>query len=115
MTTLYGIYFIDDFNGWVVGANGTILYTTTGGTVGVKDVVKDLDIDIYPNPTTNSIQINLGDNLQIEGLELLNSNGQFIGLYHDDNTMDLSALPPGLYYLRIETDQGVHVERIVKE
>jgi len=39
--TLEGVYFIDSDKGWVVGRNGTILYTTNGGAKWNKQAYKD--------------------------------------------------------------------------
>jgi photosystem II stability/assembly factor-like uncharacterized protein len=39
--TLEGVYFIDSNKGWVVGRNGTILYTTNGGAKWNKQAYKD--------------------------------------------------------------------------
>jgi photosystem II stability/assembly factor-like uncharacterized protein len=36
--TLYGVYFLDENEGWVVGAGGTILHTTNGGTTWEQQI-----------------------------------------------------------------------------
>lgn len=67
------------------------------------------EILIYPNPTSDKIMIKT-DNLlnvkitDIQGIELMSSN---------ENIIDLSTLSKGLYLVKITTDYGVFVSRVV--
>ena len=72
----------------------------------------DTDIKIYPNPTTDKLYIsNLPSNSMVNlcdmtGRILSTSIGQEI---------DVSALPVGVYFLRIQTGKGLVVKKFVKE
>lgn len=115
-TSLYGIYFIDDFVGWAVGANGTILKTTNGGElVGTNDYDNEPDIIISPNPTYDVVNIDINDALKITSFQLINNQGQLIKTYPFTNSIDLSDLAQGIYYLKLITKEGKYTKKIVKK
>jgi hypothetical protein len=68
---------------------------------------------ILPNPFTESIWIETP--LTFKSIEVYNSVGQSVykenGLY---TTIDLSAIPSGIYVIRIRTDKQVFQQKIVK-
>jgi hypothetical protein len=69
---------------------------------------------IYPNPTTGSVFVkSLSGN--IREIQLLNISGNVIQRY-DINTfsIDLSDLSSGIYLIKVTTDEGVAVERVLK-
>jgi len=67
---------------------------------------KDLDIELYPNPTKNSLTINtdLSNSLEYEIYSVL---GSFISsgkIEANNNTINLSNLPPNVYLLKINNN-----------
>jgi hypothetical protein len=80
-----------------------------------QSVVQDT-ILIYPNPTLHRITIQSGDDLrQIELLNVLGESLQLLAPRSVTATLDLSQIPSGTYFLRIETAKGVVFRKIVKE
>jgi hypothetical protein len=53
----------------------------------------------------------------VEQLEVWNSTGQPVrrtqGPFMEQHTLDLSGLPAGLYTLRVRTERGIRVEKVV--
>jgi hypothetical protein len=79
--------------------------------VAVQDTIL-----IYPNPTLHSITIQSGDELQhVELLSLLGESLQLVAPRSATATLDLSGLPSGTYFLRIETAKGVVFRKVVRE
>lgn len=71
------------------------------------------DINVYPNPTTGVITVAAANIIRIEvidamGRVAMTQNGSA-------NTMNISALAEGVYTLRVATENGVSMKRIVKK
>lgn len=113
--SLYGIYFINDQVGWVVGANGTVIKTTNGGgsTVSVLSPSKNGNIQIYPNPSEGSFYLNLPVDLSIEWLELWDTSGKKIKALPALSPIILDGINPGTYVLKVGTNKGVISKKIV--
>ena len=102
-TTLFSVHFPDTNTGYIVGANGTILKTGNGGSVGISEVAldnKQVAVSIYPNPNNNEVivKMNIAKNQNVE-IRLLSLSGQvlyeekpgqLIGSYH--TKIDLTQL-----------------------
>lgn len=69
-------------------------------------------ITIYPNPTSNDIFVEVQE--QLLNLELYTINGQKI-LQTQENTLQMSSLPQGIYLLKVYTANGVAQEKIIKQ
>ncbi len=73
--------------------------------------------DVYPNPAGNEISIRFNAPA-IRSFSITGSIGQVIlkgQLQAQLTTVDVSMLPPGIYYMTIGTDQGNVVKKLVKE
>jgi len=89
--------------------------TITG--VGIKETGNNDAVSIYPNPTNGQLIISNGE-LNIANVEIFNVTGQSVGANPrvcPDNTINISHLPMGVYFIRITTDNGVVMKKIVKE
>ena len=73
--------------------------------------VSPLDINLFPNPTSDQFTISLSDELQLESIALINVFGQSFQLsYHSTNgneyLVGLKQLESGFYWVAIQTSQG---------
>ena len=73
---------------------------------------------MHPNPTSGTLWIN--DNLNttahlINTLSITNIIGKEILFFKDfsANTIDLSSYKNGVYFIKINTDKGTHIEKII--
>ena len=116
ITSLFGIFFINDTIGWAVGRYGTILKTINGGGFSnVDELNNKLNIKVYPNPTDGVIYIENINELKIITMELLSMNGQILRAFERNETVTTDKLSNGFYYLRIITTDGIHIEKLIKE
>ncbi|MCQ2272938.1 MAG: thiol protease/hemagglutinin PrtT [Bacteroidales bacterium] len=83
--------------------------------VSVEDY-QNIDIKLYPNPTQDILHINATENeinevliYDIFGKEILHQN-----INNNNFDMDLSNYNSGTYILRIVTDNGVEIKKVVK-
>jgi hypothetical protein len=86
-----------------------------GPSVGIEEPTAQNEAFVfYPNPVSDQLT------LQGEGLRhvsLLSITGATVfdrDIYGDSILIDMKALPQGLYLLRVCTDEGVMVDKVVK-
>ena len=75
----------------------------------------DAGITISPNPAHDQIEI-YSTGAEIEKIEILNSIGKRLMLRNDNfNTIDISSLIPGIYYIKLTKDGKEAVGKLVVE
>jgi hypothetical protein len=71
----------------------------------------EIDIRLYPNPTSKSVAIDLGKLLIQVDISLVNSSGQLIKNMSFTNSrvidVDVTTLASGLYYLAISSEDKI--------
>jgi hypothetical protein len=85
--------------------------------VGIKKLTPE-SISIYPNPATDKITIETSGETQESYLAIVNIEGQQImtsEITQPKNTIDISKLPSGVYFVRLTGDRTVEVRKFVKQ
>lgn len=95
--------------------HGIVNFTDGPCTVGVNELMKQ--IEIFPNPTNGIVQINadLGGRKE---LTVMNISGVIVlkdSFLNKKKTLDFSTLPTGMYLLKITSKEGNITQRIIKE
>jgi hypothetical protein len=93
----------------------TLSETWTSSTQ-ITQQIKDNNISIFPNPAKNYIQIQT-NGLDIEKYNIIDINGKTIkqiNSANNNNIIDISNLPNGVYILNIVTENTVINNRIIK-
>jgi hypothetical protein len=84
--------------------------------MGVKEHVLDNSIKIFPNPATSFITINVKEGIPIEEAIIYNHLGQNVLVAKPrNNTVDVSGLTPGIYYLEVITSESRAGTKLVIE
>lgn len=89
---------------------------TTFATLSNAGFDHDNSIKVYPNPTNAIININC--NSIIESIEIYDIQGRLLETdFANDNkvSLDISGKSNGVYFIKITSDKGSKVEKIVKE
>lgn len=81
-------------------------------SVSTSLVDLSLDIELFPNPTSDKIQIVTNSNLKLKN-ELSDASGKILQNGFD-NAIDLSAYANGLYFIKLTANEQSWIERIVK-
>jgi photosystem II stability/assembly factor-like uncharacterized protein len=119
--SLTSVFFIDSNIGYTVGGNGTILKTTNGGVItGIIENQKPGSLNIYPNPATDQIIIetsesgsNLNGTISLYGMaghELIQKQVQ-----GSRSEINVSALPNGIYFVRLIYEENIEFGQFIKE
>src|SRR5690554_3671896 len=66
----------------------------------------DQQLSIYPNPTTKEITITKPKHLTVHKISVYNNLGQLFLTTPWTNTLDVSTLSSGLFFVELETNQG---------
>jgi hypothetical protein len=90
------------------------------GTVGLKENINLLsNVLVYPNPTEGILNVELRMlNGEREQIQILNSLGQLLleePLTIQHSTFNIQHLPCGIYFVKISSDKGIRVVKVVKE
>ena len=89
--------------------------TFTTATLGLEEVILDESLKLYPNPVDNVLHIKT-NNLEIQSVTLYDVLGKSVkNITEENNAIHFSGLNKGVYLLKIKTEQGTAVRRIVKK
>lgn len=76
-------------------------------------LVNEISANVFPNPVTNSFQIDASEN--IENVILYNIAGRLVKTFNSNANYDVSDLAKGVYVATIKTDKGSKTLRLVKQ
>jgi Secretion system C-terminal sorting domain len=88
-----------------------------------QNEITDNSINIYPNPTTSIININLPAgsqeaNFNIKSVQLFDIQGLVLTtqlVEGNQAILDVSTYSNGVYFVKVSSDKGVKLEKIIKE
>ena len=95
--------------------------------VGIDDVGKGVQCAVYPNPTNGQLIVECRDainGISTMNIEIFDVMGRTVGAnlavapdgtHQSQIAMDISHLPTGIYFLRIQTETGVVVRKVIKQ
>lgn len=130
--TLQGDYYGDNFGNYldvskdgttlVVGAWGSDANLSNAGQVKVYTIAALLSSDVfvlnnfsvYPNPTLNTLNINLQEDLIFEKAIIYNTLGQVLKIETTKN-IDVTNLSQGTYFIEVVSDKGKATKSFIKQ
>lgn len=100
----------------VLQGNFSYVQITAEESLGTSTVTIDSELQIFPNPVRDMIQIK--SNLQIASYEIYNVNGQIITsnlMRLNNSKIDASQLPKGIYLLKLTDTKGnTQISKFIK-
>ena len=98
--------------------DGAFRSVTAKWGVNVNEYSHDTNVTVYPNPTNDKIYI--VTEAEIEEVVVYTITGVIVGQQSTDNrqqtlSIDLSELNAGIYFIKINTEEGNIVKRIIKQ
>lgn len=104
------IYF--DFNAPIIT---NTVFTEIVETLSVDDFNSKDQILLYPNPTSGLLNFNFKGDTIVTGVTIIDSSGRdVLHLKEAVNSVDLSKLASGIYFVRFETNFGIINRRLIK-
>ncbi|GAA4280264.1 T9SS type A sorting domain-containing protein [Gaetbulibacter aestuarii] len=104
-------YFNRSYMGFTLQDTGKLIEVTTSDTALSVDDFNSDTIQLYPNPTTDVVQINSQNLVQTE---VFNLQGQRV-LNTNNRNIDLSTFNPGMYLFKITlNDHQVALKKVIK-
>ena len=107
----FGVY-----NDFLINNNGQQL-TSVGRTTSVKVLTETAEpiwanqIQVYPNPTTDKVFVET-QNIDIESITILDIAGKMIEKTSQNTPLSIKAV--GTYFLKIETNKGTVMKKVVR-
>lgn len=102
------------------GVNGSVIgidnFEFIPGPLAVIEKENDFQVEIYPNPVSDFVTINL-KNESSASLELISQLGQVIQsmeLSSQKNYIDMSSFNQGLYWIRVNSSKGNFTKLLMK-
>jgi len=106
-------------------------FKIVGIEVGIETITNDeLQITVYPNPTEGVLHVETQCIASLQNIEVFDVMGRMVytvktrllrqaqqplaSLQDDTTTLDISHLPSGIYFVRIQTEDGAVVRKVVK-
>lgn len=81
----------------------------------VDEVLSDNDVSIFPNPTVGELRVQGG----VDRVEVLDAAGKSVGVYEmagkNQDVINISHLPTGVYLVKMNTSKGEILKKVVKE
>jgi len=93
--------------------------TMTVGSAGIVETQGIASVRVYPNPTDGQLSITNYE-LRITNIEVFDLMGKCVFQLSTLNSqlstqIDISPLPIGMYFMRIQTEKGIITKKVVKK
>jgi len=114
---VYEIAIDADGTKWLGTANGLVAFNENG-LLSTTDHSKLMnEVVLYPNPTKDFITLKVPDELQNSTVDILNIKGRTIKTFFkitSQKLIDVSSIPSGIYFVRIQSDGNYTVKKFIK-
>jgi hypothetical protein len=110
--------FGEDVNGELYITGGSSLFRITDTSLGSQTFAA-LGLTVAPNPSRGTVVLNNPKQHAIQALTLLDISGKIIQTVQPEQStlqsIDISNLTPGLYFLQLEKDGLRYTEKIIRK
>lgn len=94
-------------------------YPSCDFIVGIEENDLAETLNVFPNPASNWLQLESNSSEPIRSVDIYNLSGQLMSTYParqiNNETIDVSALPPGMYLIHAHSASGLHLAKVMKE
>lgn len=114
---IYNDLIVDNTNNYLVltySQSGTKVkrMALAANQLSTQDITKN-NIEIYPNPT-NGI-VNIKGDLKVKSVEIANTVGQLLSIKSENQQIDITSYPKGIYFVKINMENGKQIiKKVIK-
>jgi hypothetical protein len=95
------------------GLQGEFCLEVTNLSPSAVTEIGRTNIRLFPNPTTGVVQL---ANVRADYVQVFDNTGRLVmQVNQPGNRLDISAVPAGMYFLKIAESGNVYSARVVKE
>ncbi len=97
--------------------NADSVLITVVWCTGIDEQSGENLVKVAPNPSNGMYQLHMSDDVKIRSLELYDAVGRKLGYDTQSlngRSLDLTALPDGLYYLKLKANKSEELFRLIK-
>ena len=90
---------------------------TPKAVIGIGDNIINTKFNIYPNPASTFVQVE-SRKLKVESCSVLDIYGRTIREFKIQDSefkINIENLPKGIYFIKLQTEEGIAVKKIVKQ
>ncbi|MDR6371656.1 ELWxxDGT repeat protein [Chryseobacterium bernardetii] len=92
------------------------VYLATHEISGAESKRGNADLQIYPNPVSEYFSIKLNENSKIENVKIFDASGKLVkNIIYNNKNIDVAELPSGIYFVKLKTNKGEYVGKIIKK
>jgi hypothetical protein len=92
----------------------TMLVYVVDMATGIDDNSSSI-INIYPNPATDKLYVDLSNSIEVNILNELGEIVKTASIKNNEEYIDISDFASGLYFVRGKTDSGTSIKKFIKE
>ncbi|MDQ0595649.1 ELWxxDGT repeat protein [Chryseobacterium ginsenosidimutans] len=91
-----------------------IYLATNEANVNTKNPVSA--IQVYPNPVSDNFSLKVKDDYKIEAIKIFDASGKQVkNIIYNNDKINVADLSSGIYFLKIKTDKGEYLSKIIKK
>ena len=85
----------------------------------IKEINNNVFFEMYPNPASNNVTVNLVDGLNNVSVELVDMQGRLISSYNNIEgasiKVDVSQVSNGVYFIKVSSEGAIQTEKLIVE
>lgn len=99
---------------------GGLLYYCVNADIDVSDgpeVSKDIDVQIFPNPAQDQLTIQCSSDV-LQSIVITDATGRIVhtsATTKHNTQLDVSALPAGVYFVNVRTNDHSYTQKVLKQ
>ena len=100
-------------NNWVYYIDAQSYFSEDCSNLSIEEFTNQ-SIDVFPNPTNNTLYVKLNKKASYSLLDGIGKIRMVGDLFKAENSINLSQLASGIYFLKIKTNNQVEIKKVVK-
>jgi hypothetical protein len=94
-----------------------LIQTRDTSNTGIREIVENNTLELYPNPATNYININMPLNVREMKTQIYSIEGRILRVFKTENgePIPVHDLKPGLYIMRATDEKNVFIGKFISK